>query len=709
MKGRRSGLIVKTIFFLIFISFAGALYAQKRPDLTKIKTNEARVEAWRVYCNSLLDDMKHNKRLISEAKYGLAFCDKNNDAFLGVFALFAGVAYEKEKQFDSAAYYLEKAAIHTQKAGKIRNHVLALSRLDYVYDYANNTAKRKHTLERMKKIGDTSTSLPIKQMITVALGGYYSDIEDYETSIKYRLQSIEQYKKLIKTDTLVGEEYQVGYFLTNIGGLYIQMGRYQKAIEYLDEAASYLGNRVLKDGEQTLYGSYIRSYLGLNRLDSAKAYYNRIYRGMKGIDSIYNLLSYANQYFAGYYLEQNKPDSAVYYAREGMRLGRKSAEADPLMNANIVYGKILFKQHKYADAILFLTPALHNAYDFDKEMLANIHDILSKSYAMLKQWDKAYFHKEKYSDLNDIIQLAKANRNFNEIEAKYQNSQKIQQIKLKDLALHEARKQRIWLFSGLLLLLFTAVLLLVIYNNKKKAAFILDKKNAELDLANEHLALANQTKAKLFSIISHDLRSPVSQLFTFLRLQQTNSNILSEEKKQQHQQKLIGSARQLLATMEDLLIWSKSQMEHFELNIMPVAMADLLTTAIRLMQDQAEARNIGIRIGELTLKELKSDENLLTIVLRNLLQNAIHSAFSHTEIILGAGFTIAGNPVITVFNKGDAIPQEKIQTLLENNQVGSKSSGYGLVIVKELLQKINARLQIVSNTEGTTLTVEFMA
>lgn len=342
-------------------------------------------------------------------------------------------------------------------------------------------------------------------------------------------------------------------------------------------------------------------------------------------------------------------------------------------------------------------------------MLANIHDILSKSYAMLKQWDKAYFHKEKYSDLNDIIQLAKANRNFNEIEAKYQNSQKIQQIKLKDLALHEARKQRIWLFSGLLLLLFTAVLLLVIYNNKKKAAFILDKKNAELDLANEHLALANQTKAKLFSIISHDLRSPVSQLFTFLRLQQTNSNILSEEKKQQHQQKLIGSARQLLATMEDLLIWSKSQMEHFELNIMPVAMADLLTTAIRLMQDQAEARNIGIRIGELTLKELKSDENLLTIVLRNLLQNAIHSAFSHTEIILGAGFTIAGNPVITVFNKGDAIPQEKIQTLLENNQVGSKSSGYGLVIVKELLQKINARLQIVSNTEGTTLTVEFMA
>jgi signal transduction histidine kinase len=697
--------LISFIFLIIFCNLS--LSSQTRPDLSKFKVQTDKLEAWRNYCNELLVDMKFNERLIRDAKYGISICEKTDYKYQSIFSLFVGVAYEKEKAFDDAAFYLENAALLASKAKRTRNEMLALSRLDNIYSYINNSVKRRITLERMKKISDTSKNLSVKQLAIVALSGYYSDLEDYETSIKYRLQNIEIYKKLIKTDTLAGDEVGIGYFLTNIGGLYIKMGRYQKAIEYLDEAKSYIGNTVMQNGEQTLYGSYIQSYLGLNKVDSAKAYYNRIYKGMKGIDSIYNLLSASNQYLGEYYLNKNKLDSAFYYAKKAIFLGKKSAEADPLINANILYGKLLYKQKKYTEVIGFLTPALKGTYDFDKETLVELHDILSKSFAALKQWDKAYYHQEKYSKLNDAIQLAQANKNFNEIEGKYQNSQKTQQIKLKNLEINEAKKQRIWLISGLSLLLFVAVLLFIIYSSKKKTADILDKKNTQLDIINEQLNSANQTMAKLFSIVSHDLRSPISQLFTFLRIQQVSPSQISEEEKIIHQKKLLVSANTLLATMEDLLLWSKSQLEHFELDIEEINIDQLFEESIALMQNQAEAKNLEIKIGNLAFNKLKSDQNLLVIVLRNLLQNAINNAYNNTSILLNAGINEEKKPYISIVNKGDIIPQEKIDELLSGQHVKSKASGYGLVIVKELLQKIDSSLKITSYNELTTVQITF--
>ncbi|HTM98568.1 MAG TPA: tetratricopeptide repeat-containing sensor histidine kinase [Pedobacter sp.] len=709
MKKQQYRFTIRLISFLLLLicGASNSLFSQNRPDLTKIKSQEDKLEAWRIHCNGLLSDMKFNKQLIKDAKYGISIAEKGDYNYRGIFTLFTGVAYENEKQFDSAGHYLEKAALLLEKAKRVKNVMLSLSRLDNIYSYTNNVSKRRITLERMKKISDTSKNLSVKQLAMVALSGYYSDIEDYETSIKYRLQNLELYKKLIKTDTLAGNESGIGTFLTNIAGLYIQMQRYQKAVEYLDEAKIYIGDGVLRRGEQTLFGHYVKSYLGLNKIDSAKAYYYRIYDGMKGVDSIYNLLSDVNKDLGEYYLNRNKLDSALYYIKKGVLLGKKAPEADPLINANVLYGKLLYKQGKYVEVIGFLTPALKGNYDFDKETLVELHNILSKCFAALKQWDKAYYHKEKYSELNDAIQIAQANKNFNEIEGKYQNSQKTQQIKLKNLEIEDARKQRVWLISGLSLLLFAAVLLYIIYRNKKNAADLLDKKNIQLDIANEQLNTANKTKAKLFSIITHDLRSPISQLFTFLRIQQVNPSQISEEEKAGHQQKLMSSASKLLETMEDLLLWSKSQLDHFELTIEEIAIHQLFEESITLMQNQADAKNVEIKVGTLALRSLKSDQNLLIIVLRNLLQNAIGNTYNNTSIVLSAALDEEKKPFIAIVNKGDIIRQEKIDELLSNQNIKSKSSGYGLLIVKELLQKINSDLKITSNSEITTVRITF--
>ena len=299
------------------------------------------------------------------------------------------------------------------------------------------------------------------------------------------------------------------------------------------------------------------------------------------------------------------------------------------------------------------------------------------------------------------------------MEAKFQNEYKQQKIgelnkdnDVKNEQLKQERNTRFFLIGGAGLLFIALLSIYFGFRTKQKANKLLDKKNQELDLLNEQLSGANQTTAKLFSIISHDLRSPVSQLFTFLRVQQVNPNQISAEQKEIHQKKLLSSATNLLATMEDLLLWSKSQMEHFELEIDEINMDQLFSESKALMQNQADAKNIKIDIGALNLVKLKSDQNLLMIVLRNLLQNAINHSFNDTSILLNAE-NPNQQPIISIVNLGAQITTEKIDELLSNNNVNSKSSGYGLLIVKELLQKLNATLQIESLESATTMKIIF--
>lgn len=263
------------------------------------------------------------------------------------------------------------------------------------------------------------------------------------------------------------------------------------------------------------------------------------------------------------------------------------------------------------------------------------------------------------------------------------------------------------------LITFISVLLIAIslvylnFINKQKVNLLLNKKNRQLDMLNEQLMAANQAKAKLFGIISHDLRSPVSQLFTFLRLQQNHPGVLSEACKDQCQQELLLSSSNLLVAMEDLLLWSKSQMDHFTLNNEDVDITHLLAELMRLQQAEVKGKKLKLEIEKPDYQFVYSDYNLLFTILRNLLQNAVRHAFSETVISICAKLNAQQQPYLSIINHGEMIPAERLEKLINDVDINSKSSGYGLLIVKDLSTMIGAQLNICSTPEGTTAELIF--
>nr|WP_321539970.1 HAMP domain-containing sensor histidine kinase [Flavobacterium piscinae] len=156
---------------------------------------------------------------------------------------------------------------------------------------------------------------------------------------------------------------------------------------------------------------------------------------------------------------------------------------------------------------------------------------------------------------------------------------------------------------------------LLLYENQKRK-----KVNQKLMFLNNELDQANKAKARFFSILNHDLRGPVANLIFFLQLQKESPEMLDEESIKRMQDKTMHGAENLLHSMEDILQWSKSQMENFKPQPSQVSVNSLFEDT---QKHFLSTEQIRIEFENPNNLKLFTDENYLKTILRNLTGNAI--------------------------------------------------------------------------------------
>lgn len=673
------------------------------PDLTKIPTLQGKVDAWKGYCNKLLRHDYNFKKVVIEAHKGLNMVPDDSLWIKSMFNLFIGASYESLRQYDSAAHYLETSVTLAGKTTDgVKQHLQGLSRLNYVYAHTRNNAMRHYTIKRINQITDTTKRVAVKVMGVGALEEYYNDIGDYEKSMEYGIIWIEYYKQLVKEDSANYNAINIGFEMSNVGERFIRLERYEKALEYLNDARDIIGVNALTGNEETLYRNYVAAFLGKELIDSARYYYRLIHNGMAERDTIYNVLSIANYLFGDYYLNKSKIDSALYYTLLARQFGKLAPEQTAYIKAGHVLSTIYYKKEDFVAALKLLRESLNNEFEFDRETYAGINKTMAESYAMLRKWDSAYYHSNIYNQINDSLLNAAANTNFANAEAKYQNKEKQLQITGKNNELKAQASQRRWLLTGLTLTAIVALLLIFIYRNKKRTADILDEKNKSLSVLNAELDLANQTKARLFSIIGHDLRSPISQVYQFLNLQQKNPDLLTSEQKETIGKQVQTATGNLLETMEDLLLWSKTQLSGFVPTKRPVVLNTLVQQAVLLNQLHIDSKNIVVEQNIPEGISIETDPDFLQVIIRNLLQNAIKaspdSTTIHIDLLIKNGLSI-----IVIKNKGATFTQAAYLHAIHSGDNNGSLNGIGLRLVGELAEKLNITINFSSPEANITL------
>jgi two-component system sensor histidine kinase/response regulator len=234
----------------------------------------------------------------------------------------------------------------------------------------------------------------------------------------------------------------------------------------------------------------------------------------------------------------------------------------------------------------------------------------------------------------------------------------------------------------------------------------------ELIRKNELLRQANNTKNKLFSIISHDLRGPISALMTLLELLAQDSDNLNEDEKRSLLSQLSLSVNSTNDLLENLFCWAQTQRgtirfvpEHLHLN-------PIIDHTVRLLSGNARMKGIHLHSELDKTDEVYGDENLLRTILRNLVSNSLKFTSENGEIKIKTEST-KDIIKIAISDNGIGIPDDiKPKLFKENEQYsitgtsGEKGSGLGLILCKEFVEKHGGSIRIDSQ-EGLGSIVTF--
>jgi two-component system sensor histidine kinase/response regulator len=243
------------------------------------------------------------------------------------------------------------------------------------------------------------------------------------------------------------------------------------------------------------------------------------------------------------------------------------------------------------------------------------------------------------------------------------------------------------------------------YEIEKKSAL---NRALDIELKNIQLELLNGEKNKLFSIVAHDLRSPLASIQSYLEL--LTAYPLKEEEKKEIELKLLSLTKNTSNMMANLLSWSKSQLEGVRVNIQPLDLLKTLRDMLKVETSIAHEKNISLTYHINENIYIEADANMLLLVVRNLISNAIKFTPSGGNIQVMAA--VENDCKISIVDSGTGInenDQKYVFSLKAKSTFGTnneKGVGLGLILCKEFTELQNGSVSFVSTPgKGTSFIV----
>ena len=215
---------------------------------------------------------------------------------------------------------------------------------------------------------------------------------------------------------------------------------------------------------------------------------------------------------------------------------------------------------------------------------------------------------------------------------------------------------------------------------------------------------------KLYSVIAHDLRSPMGSIKMVL-----NMLILSlpKEKIGEDMYELLTMANQttedVFSLLDNLLKWTKSQIGKLKVVYQDIDMVEVVEGVGEIFAMVAGLKNIRLRIESPECQAVHADIDMIKTVIRNLISNAIKFSNEGSEVLIKVEES-DGMSVVSVKDSGCGIDEESQKKLLHtdthfstfgtNNEEGS---GLGLLLCQDFVVKNGGKLWFTSvKDEGST-------
>lgn len=391
--------------------------------------------------------------------------------------------------------------------------------------------------------------------------------------------------------------------------------------------------------------------------------------------------------------------------------------------------QLLLEQQKTNEAVALAKIAYENARKI------NAYNLMITTITIIKDAYKAKNDLQNTNNWQDSLINTLKLKVDNEFE--YANNfielvkdKEVQKLNTKleiEKANKRANSQLIVIFVGTFLLLILAVMVIMAFISYRKQMLLsrrlykqnaiieenaasLDRLNKEINSKNLLLEEDNRTKDKLLSIISHDLRNPITNTQTILSL--INKGALSQEESKVLLEQLETQYINTTGLLDNLLGWLKSQITGKELEKSDINMYDLMNGMHLEQKIPLMRKRIKFINNTQNDATIRAEKEMIKIIFRNLITNAIK--FTPLDGRIEISFKEDDQfDYVMIKDTGIGMSEDvlaKVNAQKYFTRTGTlqeKGSGFGLILCRDLLQKQGGNLLIESaKGEGSVFTVQ---
>jgi signal transduction histidine kinase len=503
------------------------------------------------------------------------------------------------------------------------------------------------------------------------IGNVFNKSYDPDQALKYYQRALDLAKELRDTRNRAN-------ISTNIGNIYAQNalnGENKKdvahAIDYLVKTVEFCKANA---PEVDLYNTYI-------------------------------LLSYL-------YLKADKLEWSTYYT--DLAIGITSKKKDPVGEsyARINRANIYVKEKRFdlaaKEVALIKGVIAKSGFTNLTEDLQGDFDKIAKA---IKEQDEHLILSDqdssdrKFHEDAEVLRV----RIREELREKYESEKK--ELENKNLLLKNVSIEReahwvklMWLATFFVLLIISVMVLLLIKKNRllREEKRKVDLQAAEIRHQHEELIQADRFRSNIFSVVSHDLRSPLSTFQALLAVSKIVELPADEIKSM-----LINISNQVTTAskmLDSLLVWSSQQMANEKLEIQEISPYEIVRECEALFIDRINLKNLSIDVRISPQLTIQSDVKRFEFIIRNIFNNAIKFSFSGKTIIIDQRDTDT-EILISITDQGVGMDERKI-TALKNMQrqqhslegtFDEKGSGIGLMLCHEFANRMGYSITVESS------------
>ncbi len=561
--------------------------------------------------------------------------------------------------------------------------------------------------------------IKVKVLRTMIL--YYFNNNDFQHAVRYSEIGIAHYDK-------IGDYFNEAGCTMTLANAYQRLGQLDKAIECYNrcnELMDLVGGEMAEVNKRYVINNIAEIHLSMGEYDTAEEMYSKCIAMLGNVDpddtaSNLDMATYC-QNLAEVRIARNDPE-AVSYAEQSLELSQKYLDApNKIISRQMALSKAYRIVGRNDESDRLMEEALRTAKDNGETFLETSIYVQQGDYAkaitladenhfdeLLQEALEGAYHQERernpklaleYFERSVMMKDSVFNETQQQLIRDYQVRYATQE---KDYALamerEKAKRNRL-----LIIVLAVAVALLALIAMIWYRLAQARKKRAE------ELARLNATKDRLFSIVSHDVRTPVGAMSTVLQQLTDNYESINDTDREASLIMLRTTTEALDGRMANIIHWVKGELSNSAVKPADFDLSALVDECIKSQEMTITAKSLKVSNEVPKGMTAHDDANVVRLVLQNLLSNAVKFSYPEGEVGVRAEAK-EGRIWVEVRDNGMGISEKKLEKIFNfmtssaSGTSGETGTGIGLFVSKMLVDKIGGEITIKSvKDEGTVV------